>query len=122
MSGLYTTLGEALKKAGSKLAKPVVQKFEVSCHPQLIDHVPLDGPIEPCSQYKMNILFHLDGEELVQTSRPNAFNLLMPSSQEWQLSKATEGDHLRKDQMLRSSVLDIFGKNGIWFVSSLNQA
>ena len=62
-----------------------MQKFEVSGHPQLIDpvhSVPLDGPIELFSQYKMNILLHLHGEELVQTSRPKTFNLLIPSIQE----------------------------------------
>ena len=77
----------------------------------------------------MNVLYRLGEDPAAtapQTSRPNAFAILMSSGQERRLPKIIEGEQLRGDQKLRNAVLNVLEKNGIgWspqYVSSLGES
>jgi len=77
--------------------------------------VPLDGPVELCKVYGMNVLFnlkptvsHAANQDLSNIIMPkNAFSILMESSKEKGLPKRKEGENLNGYQRLHNEVLQV---------------
>lgn len=89
------------------------------CDP--VHKVPIDGPVELCKTYGMNVLYHLEcmRHQCISTN-PNAFEILMAASRE-KLPHQKQGDHLNGYQKLHNAVLEVFDAYGIgWSPQSVD--